>query len=80
MFAFCFTSQMNFFLSAQLSVAKNVFSVEFFNWRKTQSPFAEGSPFFHLVPVASNLFPLALHMNSEPSLAPDVQKSPTKSR
>jgi len=70
---------MNFFFSPQLSVAKKEFSVEFLSSTKTQSPFADGSPLFHLVPVASNIFPFPVHEKPELDFSPEVQKSPIKS-
>jgi len=75
------TSQMNFFFSAQLSTAKIELSVEFLNSTKTQSPFAEGSSLFHLVPLESNGFPLPVQVKILSGLAfcPEVQKSPMKS-
>jgi len=70
---------MNFFFSAQLSVAKKELPVEFLNSAKTQSPLAEGSPLFHLVPLGSNGFPLPVQVKSRLDFSPEVQKSPIKS-
>jgi len=69
---------MKFFPVAQLSAAKFDFSVEFLASRKTQFPFTEGSPLFHLG-FSPKSFSLADQTKSPPSFTPEVQKSPMKS-